>query len=77
VYESHEVSNGLLLRSDIHRLFDAGYVTVTPDYEFKVSGRLREDFNNGETYYGSPTDRSVFLTKIRIVPRRRCWSAQS
>lgn len=26
----HDVANGLLLRRDIHRLFDRGYVTVTP-----------------------------------------------
>jgi putative restriction endonuclease len=32
----HRVSNGLPLRSDIHRLFDRGYVTVTPDYRFEV-----------------------------------------
>ena len=31
------VQNGMLLRSDVHRLFDAGYVTVTPDYRFEVS----------------------------------------
>jgi putative restriction endonuclease len=47
----HRVSNGLLLRSDIHRLFDQGYVTVTPDYRFDVSRRLREDFSNGRSYY--------------------------
>lgn len=47
----HEVTNGLALRSDIHTLFDQGYVTVTPDYRFMVSGRLREDFDNGEVYY--------------------------
>jgi len=45
------VSNGVLLRSDIHRLFDQGYVTVTPDYCFEVSRRLREDFSNGRSYY--------------------------
>lgn len=28
----HRVDNGVLLRSDLHRLFDRGYVTVTPDY---------------------------------------------
>ena len=28
----HELSNGLLLRSDVHRLFDNGYVTIAPDY---------------------------------------------
>lgn len=47
----HDVRNGLLLRADIHRLFDRGYVTVTPDYRFEVSGRLREEFENGKTYY--------------------------
>lgn len=34
---SHEAANGLLLRPDIHSLFDAGYVTVTPDHRFEVS----------------------------------------
>jgi len=47
----HEVSNGLLLRSDLHRLFDLGYVTVTPDLRLEVSQRLRGDFENGRTYY--------------------------
>jgi len=47
----HQVSNGLLLRSDIHRLFDKGYVTVTPDYRFSVSKRLKEDFDNGRSYH--------------------------
>ena len=47
----HALENGLLLRADIHRLFDAGYVTVTPDYEFRVSGRLHEDYDNGRVYY--------------------------
>ena len=47
----HSLPNGLLLRADIHRLFDAGYVTVTPDKRFLVSNRLREDFDNGAVYY--------------------------
>jgi len=47
----HEASNGLLFRSDIHRLYDRGYVTVTPDYRFRVSRRLKDDFDNGEPYY--------------------------
>lgn len=49
--EHHEITNGLALRSDIHILFDQGYVTVTPDYRFEVSPRLREDFDNGQVYY--------------------------
>lgn len=47
----HRVDNGLLLRSDLHRLYDRGYVTVTPDFEFIVGDSLREDFNNGRSYY--------------------------
>jgi putative restriction endonuclease len=48
----HDISNALLLRSDIHTLFDRGYVTVTPNYHFEVSPRLKADFSNGKTYYG-------------------------
>lgn len=47
----HEVANGLLLRTDIHRLFDLGYVTVTPAGTFAVSERLKADFDNGVYYY--------------------------
>ncbi|HKI06354.1 MAG TPA: HNH endonuclease [Thermoanaerobaculia bacterium] len=46
----HRLDNGLLLRSDVHRLFDTGYVTVTPDGRFLVSHRLKDDFDNGEPY---------------------------
>ncbi len=47
----HEARNGLLLRRDVHSLFDAGYVTVTPDLHFEVSRRIREEFENGKHYY--------------------------
>lgn len=47
----HEARNGLLLRRDIHSLFDAGYVTVTPKFQFEVSRRIREEFDNGKHYY--------------------------
>jgi putative restriction endonuclease len=45
------VSNGLLLRSDLHILFDRGYVTVTPELRIEVSRRIREEFANGREYY--------------------------
>jgi len=47
----HEVRNGILLRADIHRLFDRGLVAVTPEYRFVVSGRLMADYQNGRVYY--------------------------
>jgi len=46
----HRLDNGLLLRTDVHRLFDTGYVTFTPDGRFLVSRRLKDDFDNGEPY---------------------------
>jgi len=48
---THAISNGLLLRSDIHTLFDRGYVTVTGDHEFRVSPWLTRDWSNGRVYY--------------------------
>jgi len=47
----HAIQNGLLLRSDLHKLFDAGYVTVTQDYSIEVSRKIREEFQNGRDYY--------------------------
>lgn len=47
----HEIRNGLLLRADLHRLFDTGYVTVTAELCLEVSPRLREEYRNGRSYY--------------------------
>jgi len=47
----HRIGDGLLLRSDVHVLFDRAYVTVTPIYRFRVSRRLKEHFDNSEHYY--------------------------
>lgn len=49
---SHDVRNGLLLRADFHRLFDAGLVTVNQDLRIKVSPKIREAWFNGKVYYG-------------------------
>lgn len=34
---AHKIENGILLRSDIHKLFDTGYVAVSPDYHYKIN----------------------------------------
>lgn len=60
--------NGLLLRSDFHKLFDAGLVTITPDYHVRVSNRIRERWFNGKPYYrldGNP------LATLPSEPRDR------
>lgn len=38
--------NGLLLRSDMHILFDKGYMTVSNNH-LEVSRRIREEYENG------------------------------
>lgn len=47
----HFISNGLLLRSDMHKLFDTGYITITKDYKVEVSKKIAEEFENGREYY--------------------------
>jgi HNH endonuclease len=48
---NHAPVNGLLLRQDLHTLFDRGYMTVTPDHHIEVSSRIKEEFDNGREYY--------------------------
>ncbi len=59
---AHDISNGLLLRRDIHSVFDAGYVTIDPDLRFVVSDRVKTDFNNGNEY------RQRHGTRLHIPP---------
>jgi putative restriction endonuclease len=71
----HRTSNGLLLRSDIHTLFDRGYVTVTPERRFRVSSRLKKDFDNGEEYRKF-ADRGLWVpssTEDRPDPKLLEW----
>jgi putative restriction endonuclease len=76
---THQVTNGLLLRSDIHRLFDLGYVTVTPEYRFQISDALAEDFHNGRTYYAERGKRVILPKAEAMRPSREllAWHAES
>lgn len=47
----HRTDNGLLLRRDLHTLFDRGYMTVNEDLRIEVSKRIKEDYGNGRDYY--------------------------
>ena len=75
----HEISNGLLLRSDIHKLFDSGYVTVTPDMKFMVSGRLDADWQNGKVYYAFDRKPINLPAEPSCAPDRELldWHAQT
>jgi len=59
----NRTNNGLLLRSDLHILFDRGYLTVTPEHRIEVSRRIREEFDNGRDYYPLHGRRLVILPR--------------
>jgi putative restriction endonuclease len=44
----HRLDNGILLRSDMHILFDQGYLGIGTDYRLLVSPRLSEEFGDGD-----------------------------
>lgn len=75
----HLITNGLLLRSDIHTLFDRGYVTITPDYKFRVSHRLNHDWQNGKVYYQQNDQRINLPTNPGCRPDRQLleWHADT
>jgi len=47
---THTKSNGVLLRKDIHSVFDAGYATIDANFRFVVSDKVRDVFDNGNEY---------------------------
>ena len=65
----NEINNGLLLRTDVHRLFYLGYVTIDSGHRFVVGRRLKEDFDNGRHYYE--------MHGQRVRPPRRSDSVPS
>ena len=67
---THEASNGILFRRDIHCLFDRGYVTVTPELRFEVSSRIKEEFENGREYYALHGKRIEIPTSPSLQPSR-------
>lgn len=66
---TNEVSNGILMRADLHRLFDRGYLTVTPDLVLRISPRLREDYDNGRSYY--PLDQCPVRAPVSPIDHPR------
>lgn len=60
------LSNGILLRSDMHKLFDAGYLTVTKDLNVEVSSRISQEFQNGKEYYKFHGQKLLYLPSNQV-----------
>lgn len=63
----HSPENGILLRSDIHTLFDLGYVSVDKTHRFMVSPKLRSEWSNGRVYY------ELAGKGLRLPRQREMW----
>ncbi|WP_106584684.1 HNH endonuclease [Murinocardiopsis flavida] len=46
----HRLDNGILFRSDVHTLFDRGYLGIDADYRVVVSGRLSTEFGESAEF---------------------------
>ena len=55
---SHSVSNGLLLRADLHNLFDRGLLTVNARYVISIDPEVRRDVTY-RTFHGK---------KLQVLP---------
>jgi len=67
---SNHLQNGVLLTKEFHALFDAGYVTITPDLTVRVSERLRLDWKNGHRYYPFDGQRLATVPDGPLAPCR-------
>lgn len=61
----HSINNGLLLRSDLHKLFDLGYITITEEFKVEVSKKIKEEFENDRDYY------ALHGNIMKVIPGRR------
>lgn len=66
----HSIDNGLLLRSDLHILYDRGYITVDKDLIIRVSSRLKRDYDNGKIYYAHAGGKIAVPSKSVEQPDR-------
>ncbi len=64
----NRVDNGLLLRSDVHTMFDRGYLGVSPSFQLHVSPRLRSEFGNGEEFYSKHGSTIALPTSLSDHP---------
>lgn len=67
--KSNHVQNGLVLRVDLHRLFDSGLISIDTDYKVSVSPLL------DSTYYRSLNGKTILLPKkIEDYPSKEALS---
>src|SRR5207244_13393207 len=51
--KSNHIRDGLLLRADMHLLFDLGLITLTPDFSIRVSNQIMNLDANLRSLHGT------------------------
>ena len=76
---SNHIQNGLALRTDLHRLYDKGYLAVSDDMRLEVSRRLKDEFDNGKRYYEMQGARLVLPSAAALRPSEEAllWHAEN
>jgi putative restriction endonuclease len=77
---TNDLTNGLLLRSDMHTLYDDGLIGVTPDRTIRISEKIREHYVNGKIYYawdGKPLTVLPSDDTLLPSPERLEWHMQN
>lgn len=67
-YDTNVISNGIILRADIHTLFDLGLISINPvTLEIEISSKLK-----GNNEYASLINKKVYLPKdIQKQPSKK------
>lgn len=67
----NRIDNGMLLRSDLQRLFSMGYLTVTPEGQLKTSPKITAEFGANSSY-SKLNDKDVWLPKeLQQRPKKK------
>ncbi len=69
----HKINNGLLLRSDLHKLFDLGYLTITSDFHVEVSKRIKKEYENGREYYAMHGKNLTLPSNSKYLPSQEYY----
>lgn len=72
----HSLKNGLLLRADLHILYDKGLVGVDPEYQIRISSEIARQYLNGRIYYshnGAPLRSLPKDPELRPSPSLLEW----
>lgn len=60
----NSLNNGILLRNDLYRLFNMGYISITDRYKILISKRIKKEIHKGENYY------KLNGKELRMLPTR-------